>query len=314
MKTSPKDFFLHLGVIVTLYISTISLLTLIFQIANIALPDRLETYVYFDPYSTGLRWAIASLFIVFPLYLILSWLLNRDYRFNPAKRELTIRKWLIYITLFGAGIALATDLVTLINYFLGGEITERFVIKVLAVLVVTAGVFGYYLYDIRRAEALPKKTNRLYAGLAVLLVLGSIVGGFMVMGSPFTVRQIRFDERRVSDLQNLQWQLVQYWQQKEVLPASLAGLKDEIAGYVPPVDPETGEAYVYNLKGARQFELCARFNLVSRPTAGNSYARPIGFDLENETWEHAAGLTCFTRTIDPERYPPSPKGPKGPNS
>lgn len=306
MKTSARDFFLHLGVTVTLYVSVVSLLTLLFQIVNLSFPDILQNqYYYVDPYSTGLRWAIASLFIVFPLYLILSWIINRDYRREPAKRDLWIRKWLIYITLFAAGIALAIDLITLIHYFLGGEITVRFILKVLAVLIVTAAVFSYYLYDVRRDRAVDPKRNKLYAVIAVAVVIASIVGGFLIMGSPFTVRLIRFDERKQQDLDAIQWQVVEHWRRAGVLPANLADLDDSISGYRAPLDPQTNQAYEYRVINQNTFELCAEFNLPTsadrrRPEAV-SLAYPVSPRFGN--WEHETGRTCFEREIDPQAYP-----------
>ncbi len=300
-KTTARDFFLQLGVTVTLYVSAVSLLTLLFQIINLAFPDALESRYYVDPYSTGMRWAIACLFIVFPLYLVLSWLANRDYRREPAKRELGIRKWLIFFTLFVAGVALAVDLITLINYFLGGEITIRFVLKVLAVLVVAAVIFAYYLVEVRREQGWSRSANRAFAWVDGAAVLGAIILGFVVMGSPFTVRLGRFDQQKVYDLENIQWQVIDYYQRQAHLPADLAALTDSIGGWSAPLDPQTGQPYDYRMVTPLSFELCADFNRESAPSQDKSLTRPIEPTFSN--WEHAAGRQCFARVIDPVRYP-----------
>ncbi len=301
MKTTPKDFFLHLGVIVALFVSTISLLTLLFRIINISFPDQLE-YYFSDPYSAGIRWSIASLLIVFPLYVLLSWLLNRNYVQDPAKRDLWIRKWLIYITLFVAGVTLVINLITLINYFLGGEITTRFILKVLAVLIIAMAVFGYYLYDVRRNET-NSRLNKIMAISSLVVIIASIVGGFVIMGSPQTVRLMRFDERKINDLQNIQWQIVNYWQQKHSLPLALTDLSDPISNYQIPLDPQTGVAYDYRVLGPEEFELCADFNLANRDNTAPAIMRPTQLGDVQQNWEHETGYTCFTRTIDQERYP-----------
>ena len=206
-RTSPKDFFLHLGVVVALYVSAISLLNLLFQTINYAFPDALAGYG--DPYSYGIRLAVATLIIIFPLYLLLSWFLANGYESEPAKRELPIRKWLLYLTLFVAGVAVIVDLVVLVQTFLSGEITSRFALKVLSVIVVAGGIFGYYLYDLRREDGALGGRGKLFASVAGLLVLASLVGGFAIMGSPMTARAKRFDDRKVSDLQSIKWQIVQ---------------------------------------------------------------------------------------------------------
>lgn len=292
-KITPKDFFLHLGAIVTLFGSALSLLTLVFHVVNLRWPDNLETYV--DPYSAGMRWAIAFLVIVFPLFLLLAWRLAREYKREPAKLELGLRKWLIYFTLFVTGAALIVDLITLLNYFLGGEITTRFILKVLAVLVVSGLVFGYYFNELRPARR--ERCGRRMALVSTLLVLLALVGGFWLLGSPRTQRLIRLDEQRVNDLQSIQWQIINYWQQKGKLPASLTDLNDPLANFVPPLDPGTNLAYRYQKGEGRSFQLCANFNLASR-----SMTKPV-----SDNWQHGAGETCFDRSIDKELYPVNPK-------
>ncbi|MDP3999222.1 MAG: DUF5671 domain-containing protein [bacterium] len=150
-KTSPKDIFLHLLAIITLYASAGSFIALIFQYINIFFPDPLEfnSYALTAAYSS-IRFSIASLIVIFPLYIWTSWHLNKSYQANPSKRNLKIRKWLVYFTLFAAALIIAGDLVALINNLLGGELTWRFVLKVATILLVSGSVFGYYFVDLRK--------------------------------------------------------------------------------------------------------------------------------------------------------------------
>lgn len=150
LKTSPKDVFLHLLAIVTLYTSGISFLVLVFQYVNILFPDILSGYYYVDSAYGAIRWSISSLVVVFPVYLLTMRHLNRSYENTPSKRNLRIRRWLIYFTIFAAALILIGDIVTLINNLLGGELTIRFLLKVGAVAFVTGSVFGYYLWDVKR--------------------------------------------------------------------------------------------------------------------------------------------------------------------
>ncbi len=306
-KTSPKDFFINLGAIVALYVSVISVLNLLFEVINRAFPDPLQPYI--DPYSGAIRWTIASLIIIFPLYLWLSRLLNRDTEKNPEKRELSVRKWLIYLTLFVAGVAIAIDLIVLINTFLGGEITTRFVLKVVAVLVVLGTIFGYYLFDIR-GKFMNSVGRKYFTWGSGLFVLASIIIGFIVMGSPQTQRLIRLDDQRVQALSSIQWQIVNYWQQKEKLPATLDQLHDPIGGFIVPGDPVTGEAYGYETTGKNSFKLCATFGASNQngetattmPRVAPVPIKGYGNGID-ENWQHGVGKVCFDRTIDPELYP-----------
>ena len=306
-KTTAKDFFFYLAGFVTLYVSVISLVSLLFAIIDKAFPDALNGP---DLYSGGMRMAIASLIIVFPLYLVIATYLNRYLRANPDKKELGIRKWLTYLTLFVTGVAVITDLVILVNTFLGGEITARFVLKVLAVLIVSGAVFWYYLYDLKKSFApdMPSRT-KLIVSLACLLVFGTLIGGFIMLGSPTKARALKFDERRAYDLSTIQWQIINYWQQKGVIPTSLDDLRDPISGFMVPVDPETGKEYAYQTTGDLSFKLCADFEL---PSSDSNRSRSLAYPMpmgENENWKHGEGTHCFDRTIDPDLYPMYEKEP-----
>jgi hypothetical protein len=151
-KTGPKDVFLHLLAILTLYASAIAFIALIFQYINVLIPDPLEMqggYALQSSYQ-AIRWAIASLIVIFPVYIFSVWYLNKNYIASPEKRNLRIRKWLIYFTLFAAALIIIGDLVALIFNLLGGELTTRFLLKVLTVFFVAGSVFYYYLWDLRR--------------------------------------------------------------------------------------------------------------------------------------------------------------------
>ena len=306
-KTTPKDFFLNLGAIVALYVSVISILNLLFEVINRTFPDPLQMYI--DPYSSSIRWTIASLFIIFPLYVLFSWILNRDIEKNPEQRELSVCKWLVFLTLFVASAVIAVDLIVLINTFLGGEITTRFILKVLAVLVVVGAIFGYYLSDVH-GKLTGGMARKYFAGSSSLFVIASIIVGFIVMGSPQTQRLMRLDDQRVQALSSVQWQIVNYWQQKERLPETLDQLRDPISGFIVPVDPVTGAAYEYKTTGNNTFKLCATFG-ASNQGSQVSYeaSRPIPVPVKgygngiDENWQHGVGEACFDRTIDPELYP-----------
>ncbi len=151
-KTSPKDFFLHLLGMATLYTSAISFGRLIYQYINIAFPDPLAYSDYYMMQGTysAIRWSIASLIIVFPAFLIISRYLNKSYAVMPYKRNLRIRRWLIYFTLFAAALIMIGDLVALVNNLLGGAFTSSFILKVLTVGFIAGSIFFYYFQDVRK--------------------------------------------------------------------------------------------------------------------------------------------------------------------
>ena len=303
IKVTPKDFFLHLLSIVALYVGAISFLVIIFQYVNLAFPDLLEQGYYFnsDGAYRAIRWAIASLIVIFPVYVFTTRFLNGEYAKEPEKRELRVRKWLLYFTLFVAALTIIGDLVRLIFNFLEGEITVRFLLKVLAVLFVAGSVFYYYLQDLRKNTSKTKP----FVCVVIGVVAAAVIAGFFVVGSPQKERLLRFDNRRVSDLQYLQSEILYFWQSKTRLPETLAELEDDIRGVRAPSDPETGAPYTYEVRGTETFALCAVFAKENKASGLSSALKPVPYERAvSENWEHGAGSFCFERTIDPELYPP----------
>ncbi|MBI2450636.1 MAG: hypothetical protein HYV47_03855 [Candidatus Nealsonbacteria bacterium] len=296
-KNLPKDVFLHLLNILTFYLSIVSFINLYIQYISALFPDQLS--FYYAGTANAVRTFTSILIIAFPAYLLTSWLLGKDLKENPAKREFRLRKWLVYFTLFISAITIIVDLIIFVNRFLGGELTPPFLSKVLVVLLVGLAVFGYHIWDSKRKDAEKSRTPKKLSFAASFIVLASIAAGFFIMGTPAEQRRIKFDEQRISHLQILQSQIINYWVMKESLPQELNGLEDSISGFIAPKDPESNIAYEYNIIGNLSFELCAAFKTLSRGR-GAAYYNPR--DSFQQNWEHEAERTCFKRIIDPELY------------
>ncbi|MBX4215976.1 hypothetical protein KW797_03430, partial [Candidatus Parcubacteria bacterium] len=248
-KSTAGDFFLHLGAIILLYVSFGSLITLLFNYINYLFPDALtDQSYYYDPYSSAIRFSLAVLIILFPFFWAASWKINSNLRAYPEKRELAVRKWLLYLNLFLALALVIGDLVVLVNTFLNGEITNRFVLKIVTVLVLAGLALLYYWLDLKGRYIDRPMIGHWFGIGAGVIVLASVVGGFFIIGSPTSQRLVRFDQEKTNDLQNIQWQVVSYWQTKQKLPGSLDALKDPISGQIIPVDKQTGAAYEYAAK------------------------------------------------------------------
>jgi hypothetical protein len=311
-KTTPKDFFLWLGALIALYGSVTSFLTLLFEYINNAYPDPLAYYG--DPYGGAVRTSMAMLMVLVPATIILFRLIRGSIDKEPSKASIWVRRWALVLTLFIAGVAVVIDLITIINTFLGGEISTRFFLKAAVVLLVAVGVFLHFLADVKGYWIVNvKKANLIGIGVGILALI-SIVSGFFIIGTPGDVRALRFDAQKVSDLQNIQYQIVYYWQTKQALPSELAELADPLSGSVVPVDPETGAPYRYERTSDASFKLCGMFTKATPDTAGKGQypGRDIAVTSwgpqADENWTHGEGEHCYERTIDPERYPPFSKG------
>ena len=289
-----------------LYISVYAVITLLFSCINILFPDAL--YFYYAGELDTIRLSTAILIVGFPVYMAMLMLIHRDIAAVPAKNDIGARKWLTYLTIFLAAIMIITDLITLLYNFLNGELSMRFLLKVLVVLIIGAVVFGYYLWDIRKEGKIDKGHSYLMTFGAWIAAVAVVVVSFVVAGSPWYQRSVRFDEQRISNLQTIQSQAIQYWTQKNVLPATLADLTDSISGFKAPSDPETGKAYEYSVKGKLAFQLCADFTTKSITDSTNS-GRPYAEypnDPYSQNWSHDIGKVCFDRTIDPDLYRQNP--------
>jgi len=303
-RSTAKDVFSHLLAIVTLFMGVISFIALYFQYINVKFPDSLQFY-YVGALDI-IRNSMSVLIVAWPVFILLSWMIYKDLKNEPIKNGVAIRKWLLYLTLFVASITIIADLITLVNYFLNGEITTRFILKVAVVLIVAAAVFGYYLWDLRRDVTIKTMMARNLAIITAVVALGTIILGFVFVGSPAAQRQVRFDEQRVMNLADIQNEIINYYSLKRVVPPTLGDLNNSISGFTVPTDPKTKAAYEYNIKSDLEFELCATFEtefsnnqeVVVMPIYSNS---PYG-----QNWNHGLGRVCFTRIIDPALYPATP--------
>ncbi|MCX6765279.1 MAG: DUF5671 domain-containing protein [Candidatus Nealsonbacteria bacterium] len=301
-KNTPRDVFLHLLTTITLYWSAVSFITLLWQFINHFLPDQNNLYyIQSQYYLETMRFAIASLIIVFPVYILVSWYLNRNYLKNPEIREMKLRKWLIYFTLFVAALVIIGDLVSVILNFLRGDTTLRFILKAFSVIIVAGGIFGYYLDDVKRDK--PSSKIKYFVWLVCIIVAVSIIGSFFIIGSPKETRLRLNDEMIIGNLENIQSQIVNYWQKKEMLPESLSALIDPISGFIVPTEPK-GANYEYVIRDAAnlKFELCAVFNKEGKTQVG-VYSAPVSVYINAQNWDHSAGRVCFERQIDKELYP-----------
>ena len=298
-KSGAKDFFINLGAIVALYTSVVSLLNLLFTAINTAYPQITNGYNYFG--SQSISWPVATLIIFVPIFLLLMWLLEREYKTNPEKQNSTIHRWLTYITLFFAGLTIAIDLITVLYYFIDGqELTTGFLLKVLVLLIVVGSIFVYYTSDLR--DKLTAKSRVFWRVFTGVIVIGSIVWGFSVLGSPRTQRLYKYDEQKVSDLQNINNQVTNYYSTKGALPKTIEEMWSGDYYVTQMTDPQTKKPYEYQKTSEKTYSLCAEFNKATpKGTESNDIYAPrvIG----NETWTHPAGQYCFKETINPNTYP-----------
>jgi len=184
------------------------------------------------------------------------------------------------------------DLIVFVTSLLQGELTTRFALRCLVVMLLAGAVFLYYSRGLGKSRALPPMTwHRIFAGCAVLAMALTLGFGFWSTGSPSSVRVLSEDNRRVRDLYDLTVQIEnkRYGGALQGPPASL----EEAA--LTRKDPFTGQAYEYRKLDGERYQVCAQFGAPS-PTASG----PALF------WAHPAGRKCFDFGFVAGARPPFP--------
>lgn len=149
---SAREAFLYLTLFTTLYLSAYHLGSLLFRLIEQAMPDPADSEFMAMRLADSMRWSTASVIIAFPVFLFLARYLGKELARSPAKRLSAVRRWLTYLTLFVAAVVLIVDLTTLVNNVLGGDLTLRFLLKVVVAGAIAGSIFGYYLWDLRSEE------------------------------------------------------------------------------------------------------------------------------------------------------------------
>jgi hypothetical protein len=309
-KSQAVDIVINFFSFILLGIVTTALGTLLFQIINKYLPDPLDATNWYSVSSmtSTIHYAIAALLIGFPLYYFAMRLWFRKFREDEGRTESKLSKWLTYLVLLITAVTIVGDLITVVFTMLQGEITARFFLKALTILVIAGAVFGFYYFERRKIQYhldIPRSFFLNFGWGAGGLILTAVILGFVAGGSPTTERNRTFDRTRAEHLSSLANCIEQYAQNLGALPVTLSDLKQSSQySYCTSSmqDPENQSAYNYrvvtaskNQGAARvgEFELCATFALASEVTPANRGT----YYGNTSVWDtHTVGKNCHTLT------------------
>ncbi|MGA2592106.1 MAG: DUF5671 domain-containing protein [Bryobacteraceae bacterium] len=145
---AARDAFLYLLAFSTLGTWTIALGSLMFTYIDRWFPDPLAQRSF--QFHREISGEMACVIVAFPIFLLVMRFILREVETRPEKLESGVRRWLTYIALLIAAGTVIGDLITFLTYFLEGELTTRFVLKVLTVIVIAGSVFWYYLVSLKK--------------------------------------------------------------------------------------------------------------------------------------------------------------------
>ena len=309
-KSSTVDIVINFFSFILLGIAATALGTLYFKVITKGFPDPLAAMNGSGEWAvtSAIHYAIASLLIAFPLYFAAMRIWFRKFREDEGRTESALTRWLTYLVLLVTSVTIVGDLITVLFKLLQGEVTARFLLKALTILVIAGIIFGFYTLERRKIQyrrEIPRTTFQYFGWAITGIVALGLVLGFLAAGSPETARMRAFDMQREADLGRLAGCIERYAQDLGQLPASLDALR-KTGRYAycgsSMQDPQTKQGYAYRIvtpsriQGpARigEFELCAAFSLAS---AG--YDSEAGTDDGSVTiWNaHGAGPSCDTVT------------------
>ncbi len=293
-----KSFVLQLAALATLFVSLPAFITLLFSIINLQFPDATDNYWQIESAESAIRYSIAVLVIFFPAYLVLTRKVNESRR-HEGELYHTLTRWLIYLALLVAGMIMLGDLAVVVYTFLNGEITVRFILKAVALLLVIGGASYYYMLDAKDHWKKRERISMQIGGGTLAIVAVFVIYGFTLIDAPSVAREVRLDQTQVSDLQDIQWRVEAYYQETDSFPANIDMIYRDLPA---PKAPEGREAYQLRTTGRDTYLLCATFAHPT-PASDRIVVKPIGSGndayLQNQNWEHGAGEKCFERKIIP---------------
>ncbi|NCU41227.1 MAG: hypothetical protein EOM19_00715 [Candidatus Moranbacteria bacterium] len=313
-KATTLEVVLNLFSFILLGTIAIALGTLYFEIIDKYFPDLVidnKSSSFYQSQSkvstSAVHYSIASLIIAFPLFFLVMRIWFRKFRKDEGKTESHLTKWVTYLVLLVASIIIVGDLITIVFTFLQGEMSVRFFLKALVLLVIAGIVFGFYFFERKMVQYkydIPEKTFFIFSSSVLALILVAIIMGFFATGSPQTERMRRLDSQRSGDLSSLSSCIEDYANRYKKFPENILALQEassfrHCSSSIK--DPETGEFYEYSIKeepknveGEGVYELCASFSLVSDDALVGSDYRYNTSDL---WYKHGSGRTCFSQRV-----------------
>ncbi|EKD86745.1 MAG: hypothetical protein ACD_37C00160G0004 [uncultured bacterium] len=153
--------------------------------------------------------------------------------------------------------------------------------------------------------------NKHYIFIAILgfFVLILLVTGFIETGGPLSTRAIALDQKRMSHISNISYQIQSFYEDNGILPKSLFEVKTLSSTYK---DPETNKQYEYRVTSPTSYNLCAKFSTDSKEVKAKLKKSSDYYDDYSDygdTKDHKKGNDCLTYDLNAEDsygYKPAP--------
>lgn len=260
MNNNAKYAFYYLLSLVALIFTAISVGMIAFGIINDTVMDALATR---NGVSDSLKFAISALIIAAPIFFVTQNLIHKGLRSKELDRESGVRRWLTYFILLVSSVTMLGVFIGVINNFLAGEFTLSFILKAISMLVISAAVFSFFFYDIKRdkvTESNPVMKIFFISSLAIIII--AFVASWFFIESPTLTRAKRLDQNLINNINTIENAVNSYSEKYKKLPDNLEEVKNNRDIYLNQmsfIDSETGAPIEYKKTSDQTFELCATF-------------------------------------------------------
>jgi len=289
MNNNAKYAFYYLLSLVALIFTALSVGMIAFGVINKTITDALNIGA-----GDSLKFAISAIIIATPIFFVMQNLINRGLRLGELTKESGVRRWLTYFILLVSSVTILGVFIGIILSFLNGELTLSFILKALSMIVISATIFSFYLYDIKRENVIEKNpVMRIFFFASLSLIVIAFVTSWFFVESPALTRAKRLDQNIINNIANLENAVNSYYDKYKKLPDTIDEIKNNKDIYLDLKslsDPESGATISYNKTGDKSFEFCANFRTDTRnvdPRTDTTY-------YSDPTKLHLAGYQCIS--------------------
>ena len=293
MNNNAKYAFYYLLSLVALIFTALSVGMVAFGIVDKTVADALTSGNWV---SDSLKFAISALIIATPIFFLMQDLINKGLRSGELDKESGVRRWLTYFILLVSSVTILGVFIGVLNNFLAGEFTISFILKSISMLIISAAVFSFYFYDIKRTNVTEKSlVMKIFFIASLSIIVIAFIASWFFIESPVLTRAKRLDQNIVNNMTILENAVNSYNDKYKKLPDSLTEVQNNRDIYLDVhslVDPETNAPIAYHKTSDTAFEFCATFRTDNKnvdPRLDPSYSDP--------TKLHLAGYQCIPSTI-----------------
>lgn len=145
------------------------------------------------------------------------------------------------------------------------------------------------------------KGYRLFITVSAAIIITAGIVGIWIAGSPAEQRARRLDQERANRMDQITYQIDEFYRMEKRLPSNLTDLKGKVSWWneMSILDPESAAPFEYVTLSEKRYQICAVFLRTSDKNTGYRY--PTAESTETPFWQHNDGRVCFERSV---RLPP----------